>query len=792
MKPEKRTAAPGANGRGRNRDNHMVSNYHTCRVKQAPSRRDPLGDGSPLDRAMAFTFFPNDFAFKKSERTFTLREFKAKVKRTTAEKKSDLPWFKVARFGDKKTDKGSYRSNANLKNFDAIETDYDKGKISIEEACDLFEKAGLSGMCYETPSSAPPNHSFRSVFACSRVMQPNERKALVARIKGLLDESFDDASFTSSQSYRYGGIEGRPAPKVMLFDGGGYIDRAHHLDAGAKGKSGSSNRDLLGDDSPEGVKRHNAEKAFSGDLKRLRECVMAIDPVEHGGYRDWLGVIQAIDHETDGSAEGLELADEWSQGCADYDPQELEEKWDSFGRYGGKRLTGNHLKKISNWSGVSDDEFEDLGPDPDAKPHFVDELNQKHAVVRTGGKTVIADLKPDGVDFGSVSDLHSLYANRRRPNLQGRSVPESELWMQHKKRRTFEGGVDFDPSGKCGPDTLNLWTGFAVKPNPEASCDLIKQHIHRVVAKGNRDHAAYVFGWLAHMVQRPGEKPGVAAVLRGAKGAGKDTVAEVMARIIGRKHCPTVADKNQLTGRFNAHFAAALLLQVQEGVWAGDRQAESPLKSLVTSEWIAIERKGIDVINIKSCMRLIITSNAEWVVPASADERRWAVFEVSDKHCNDREYFDALYAEINGDGPGAFLHYLQNYDLTHFDVRKLPDTDGLLNEKLASLRDFERYWLNALREGRVADSRDWEGGEVTVGRNDLVDDYNQHAKESRFGAEHLDERQIGRALRKLCPGISTKRGKRDSSRRRVYVIPDLDSCRAAFDTFIGREVNWDE
>ena len=38
------------------------------------------------------------------------------------------------------------------------------------------------------------------------------------------------------------------------------------------------------------------------------------------------------------------------------------------------------------------------------------------------------------------------------------------------------------------------------------------------------------------MIQNPSVKPDVALVLKGKKGAGKDTLAEIMKMILGRRH----------------------------------------------------------------------------------------------------------------------------------------------------------------------------------------------------------------------------------------------------------------
>ena len=58
----------------------------------------------------------------------------------------------------------------------------------------------------------------------------------------------------------------------------------------------------------------------------------------------------------------------------------------------------------------------------------------------------------------------------------------------------------------------------------------------------------------------------------------------------------------------------------------------------------------------KHNIKALISSNEDWVIPASDDERRYAAFDVSKKHQQDKVYFRALYDSFNTELPG-FLHY---------------------------------------------------------------------------------------------------------------------------------------
>jgi hypothetical protein len=450
-----------------------------------------------------------------------------------------------------------------------------------------------------------------------------------------------------------------------------------------------------------------------------------------------------------------------------------------------------------------DDSVFTTGDDEESSSAVVARMNRKHAVISHGGKTLITTEKRSGeVTFATFHDFKLLYENDRRlkPGSKGGDDPNryesvAALWMRHPGRQMYENGIVFAPGG-TPEGALNLWRGWAVAPDTAGSCDLFLEHVRQVVCRGNLDHAAYVFGWMAHLVQKPDEKPGVALILRGLKGTGKDTIGEYLAAMIGRRHVPTVSDPRHITGNFNRHLESALLLHVQEGIWAGSHQAESQLKYLVTSETVQIERKGIDSLSLDSFMRILITSNADWTVPASFDERRWAVFDVSDKHADDHVYFSPLRAERENGGPAALLAWLQAYDLANFNVRAAPQTNALVGQKLASLRGMEKWWYELLGAGEL-DCRSGYGDEwttkgVTVLRTALRGEYASWIKERKFEGEPIAERAFGQLLRKMSPGVATKRGTQNSARPYEYVLPDLEQCRRELEQYLRGPIDWTE
>lgn len=434
-------------------------------------------------------------------------------------------------------------------------------------------------------------------------------------------------------------------------------------------------------------------------------------------------------------------------------------------------------------------------------PSWVKRLNKKFGISIVSGKTVVLHFKANGrVDYGSVNDLHTFHENDRVQK-DDTTVPVTKVWMQSKYRRTYPEGIIFAPNREV-EGAYNHWQGFSVEPaegrNPARGCRLFLKHLLEVVCDGNEEYYKYHLGWLAHMIQKPEEKPGVAVVYKGKKRIGKDTVFEYMGELF-KNHYVTVANQDQMLGKFNQHQEKVLLLHMQEGFWAGNKQAEGMLKYLITSTSVMIEPKGVNAFPIPSVLRLFISSNERWVIPATEDEGRFFVLNVSEKRRNDHAYFAALREEMKGEGPSHLLAYLQQYDLTGFQVRKVPDTEALAEQKEMGLKNVERWWRDTLYRGHIdgiqnrengVDNAVWSVRGVRIDKQEFRDNYSVWMRPRRFDGEEVSEVEFGLRMKRLCPSAVGKQVRGGGKRYMVYELPSLPQCRAEFEDYIGSAIAW--
>ena len=418
----------------------------------------------------------------------------------------------------------------------------------------------------------------------------------------------------------------------------------------------------------------------------------------------------------------------------------------------------------------------------------LDELNHKHAVVRVGGKTLILNEEYDpvfrhkGITLSSPADL-KLYYDNQPIKVKGQLYNPVTLWLKHKDRRQYE-GIVMAP-GQDPPRHYNLWQGFAVEPQA-GDCSLYLDHLKWNIAQGDEEIYKYLIHWMAHTVQHPSNRVGVSIVLRGRQGTGKGVMCSQFGALFG-SHFVHVQHSKHLVGHFNAHLKAAVVVFADEAFWAGDKAGEGAIKAMVTEDKLPIEFKGKDVIYVKNHIHLLMASNHEWVIPAGLEERRFFVVDVGEGRMQNHVYFEKITKQMENGGREALLDFLLNVDLEGINLRKFPQTQALLENKIHSMSPVESFWYEILMSGSLREGQDsWQGWEV---KDYLHETFVKQA--GKTGQRYRStQTQLGITLKKLMPGLKSCRRTIDGKRVTCLEFPDLALCRRAFDRVTNCEHAW--
>lgn len=356
----------------------------------------------------------------------------------------------------------------------------------------------------------------------------------------------------------------------------------------------------------------------------------------------------------------------------------------------------------------------------------IEALNQNYAVVLDGTKALVmkTTVGTDGRNkraFLSTESFTKLHMNKILMvgvnSRYGTPIYENEAvaWLKHWNRKQYTDGIVFEPSqypngieerATIAGEMLNLWQGYSIKPKQHGGAlERIYSHIQDVICSGDIECNEYLLNWISRCFQYPNKNGQVAVALKGEKGCGKSTLGKFIKSIFGQ-YALQVTTPKHLIGNFNAHMADCCFLFADEVFFAGDKAHENILKGLITEPNLMIERKGVDALEMPNRIKLLMASNNDWIAPASKDERRYFVLDVSSEKIPDKAYFKALHRDIdNQDVQAAFLYEMLHRDISEFHVGKIPDTKALQHQRAQSLDSFGKYWLDVLQRGVIFETQ---------------------------------------------------------------------------------------
>jgi hypothetical protein len=407
----------------------------------------------------------------------------------------------------------------------------------------------------------------------------------------------------------------------------------------------------------------------------------------------------------------------------------------------------------------------------------IDEFNHEYAVVLYSSKTFIMKTVYDTSNqkersFLKRNDFYDLHSNmmiQTSERIHARTQEatpifkhKAEAWFTHPRRLQYIDGTVFEPAtysngierpAVTNEKVLNLWEGYAIEPSHGGSWELLNNHLLNVICSSDLPCYSYLLNWIARCLQRPDLNGQVAVVLKGEKGCGKGTLGNFLVSLFGQ-HAQHINNASHLIGKFNSHMENCCFLFADEVFFAGDKSQENLLKGLITEPTVMIERKGIDVISATNRLKIMMASNNDWVVPASADERRYFVLDVSNQYRNQPNYFNALNYEIHQPkNQAAFLYDMLHRDISKFTVSQYPDTPALKHQRAQSLNSFGKYWLEALERGYLYQSGETLNQSLLsvwhdIASNELINcGYEQWCQINKIGQYHiLSKNMIGKLL----------------------------------------------
>jgi hypothetical protein len=178
-------------------------------------------------------------------------------------------------------------------------------------------------------------------------------------------------------------------------------------------------------------------------------------------------------------------------------------------------------------------------------------------------------------------------------------------------------------------------------------------------------------------------------------------------KIFGQ-HGKRISQPKHLVGQFSGHLRNCCFLFADEAFFAGDSASEGRLKELITEPFFMAENKGVDADDIVNHLSVLMTTNSEFVVPATKDERRYAMFDVPSNKLGDSAYWEMLIEwESKPENVTAFVEYLRSIDLSNFNPRQFVETKALKDQRLLNLDAWAQWWCECLAQGCFGGNAVW-------------------------------------------------------------------------------------
>jgi predicted P-loop ATPase len=224
--------------------------------------------------------------------TFSLEDLAEFIKSERAPTKDQLRLITSGRFGSLKSPPGpngkggaSLRWEGNLHSSTGLDLDHDLGTMPFQEMVDRLNTRGLAFLAYTTASHTPAAPRWRVHCPFGQELPPSQRGRMADRINGLLGNALAAESWTPSQAWRCGVVDGVPF-EIAVGDGDEPVDECEELDAIRRGKPGG--------------KTTGTTKTGKPDLKSLDENELEEEirnnrsPFHASGRLLWLWALQEI------------------------------------------------------------------------------------------------------------------------------------------------------------------------------------------------------------------------------------------------------------------------------------------------------------------------------------------------------------------------------------------------------------------------------------------------------------------------------------------------------------------
>lgn len=248
------------------------------------------------------------------------------------------------------------------------------------------------------------------------------------------------------------------------------------------------------------------------------------------------------------------------------------------------------------------------------------------------------------------------------------------------------------------PGSLPLQFAYTLVEPPQNDAGLVPfMELIDIVTNHKIELKEYVLSWLAHMVQKPFELPGVTLIVTGKKGYGKDTLFDFLGEfVIGENYYKNYTDTNQFFDHYDTGKVNKVLVKLEEAERLLCLKNASKLKAMITAKTQNPNPKNKQAYEVKNFCRFVLTTNSGNPVEFTDGERRFVLLGASGEKKGNVEYWqtlrDLLFTPESGKAVADYLHHR---DISSFQTYLLPKNefqDFVVNSEISVEERFISQW----------------------------------------------------------------------------------------------------
>jgi len=203
----------------------------------------------------------------------------------------------------------------------------------------------------------------------------------------------------------------------------------------------------------------------------------------------------------------------------------------------------------------------------------------------------------------------------------------------------------------------------------------------------NDEYFAYVIKWISRIAKTPGDMSNICGLIFYSRkqGIGKSLAIKMVMSLFA-PFTQETQSLERVFDRFSDIMELVLLLHIEDAPQTQLKKFKEELKGRMTADKIFVEKKNNSVYSVTNFCRFMLSTNEEFAMELTPEDRRWGAFECSPKLKNKKLYFQELarYWRFHQSKTDV-LNTLLKINLYNYDAEKQrPMTPYLQNLMMAA------------------------------------------------------------------------------------------------------------